>query len=241
MRTTTWIVAAGLACVALGACSKPTPEEEVEKALGSERVFQVMKEHYPAEYGQIKGVLVSHLAAGNRNMPQLVASVRPLEQSLVQRQMRLADDANAVQTLQVIRDQTGKVLDRPEVCGPMLANRVPPGVDLPAVLGKDMAEREMALHAAILEQTAERPAKPTPSSYLAEHGQTLAQTAMSGLSPAEVALVQPALAGGLPPASGPSAAAFCKFTHLLVGEMAKQPPVEAGRLFRAMSAASSGG
>jgi hypothetical protein len=190
------------ACAALGGAlgvvmmlAVPTPEltsflSRFGGAPTEEETQRVLKDHYPDDYAQVQATERTLTATG-ASQAQINAALHHQMLTLMQRQMPLASDENALAYLAVARDEYDFMKSNPDLCYRVTMQ---PSADTEAELVNAMPgymrEREERLELKLLEQTATAPQAPKPSKDLDGKLKMWAWDAVSGLSSDERAALQ---------------------------------------------------
>lgn len=244
-RSWTWLraVPPALAIAAL-AYSVPAAEppkapvptrEQLSSELKTMRVYQVMADHYPEHYRRILDE-IEPLYARGATVASMSLALYKLNAQLFSEQLPKANVANTIASLELTRDEGAAALAvDPGYCLDVLGLRPvtsAPGLTMPAAL----VERELALMAEVLEQTARAPEK-IPDPLSEEEVERLGIAAYDDLPADELRLAFGRVGGdGAKADDTVSRTAVCEFSLAFFNRILKLPPVEGARTFRALTA-----
>jgi len=229
--------AVGLAALALGGCNllhRPTVEEQADKIA----TIKVLHQYYPEQYQQVIALLkASPTGAGDDAARTSIENrIRPVITSLIARQAPKMSDDNTLAMFQLTLDEAQTMRQKsPEQCGQNLAGGGQFGTAAETVLTQDEIQRDVALSAKVLEQTAAAPAPPPPS-MPAEATTAMARKAIESLPQATKDNLIPLLQAGGHPAGAMQSAALCDYTIALVQLILAQPKDKAAPMLRNMAA-----
>lgn len=239
----TLALAGGLAvaAMALSGCNflhRPTVEEQADKIA----TVKVLHQYYPQEYQQVIAMLKAATppsAEDEKAKASIEDRVRPVVTSLMARQAPKMSDDNALALFQLTVDEAQTVQQKsPEQCGKMLTSGGQFGVSAESILSKDEIERDAALSAKILEQTATAPAPPPPAKDQAAIT-ALARQAFAALPQPTRDTLLPVLQVGGQPSGATQQAAMCDYTIAMLKLMLAQPKEKAAPMLRNMAAMSN--
>lgn len=194
-----------------------------------------MANHYPDHYRLILDK-VEPLYARGATVSSMSLVLYKLNAELFSRQLPKANVANTIASLQLTRDEgvaalaidPGYCLD---VLGLRKADRAP-GLSLPPAL----VDRELALMAEVLEQTALAPEK-TPAPLSEDELERLAIAAYDDLPSDDLRLAFGRVGGDGSKADDMlSRTAVCEFSLAFFSQILRLPPVEGAKTFRALTA-----
>ncbi len=239
VRAWRWAPASGAcaAALALGGCNflhPPTLEEQADKIA----TVKVLHQYYPQQYQQVMAMLkaASPASAGDDQAKAAIEDkVRPVIASLMVQQAAKMNDDNAMALFQLTLEEAQTTRQKsPEQCGKMLTGGGQFGVAVETVLTKDEVQRDAALSAKVLEQTATAPAPPPPPMDRATTG-ALARKAIESLPAESKANLIPVLQTGGRPFGATQEAAMCDYTIALLQLMLAQPKDKAAPMLRNMA------
>ncbi|MGA0600817.1 hypothetical protein ACO2Q3_08950 [Caulobacter sp. KR2-114] len=227
---------AAAAALALGGCNflhRPTVEEQADKIA----TIKVLHQYYPEQYQQVIAMLKATPApSGATAQASVEDRVRPVITSLMARQAPKMNDENTLALFQLTVDEAQTMRQKsPEQCGKNLTGGGQFGVTAESVMTKDEIERDAALSAKILEQTATAPAPPPPPMDQAA-STALVRQSISRLPQATQDNLIPMLRAGGHPSGALQEAAMCDYTISLIQLMLAQPKDKAAPMLRNMAA-----
>jgi hypothetical protein len=152
-------------------------------APSDEETQNVLKTYYPDDYAQEQATQRTLTATG-ASQAQISAAVHSQMVGLMQRQIPLANDENALAYLAIARDeQAFMATSRPDLCYRVSMAPSPDAqAELANAMPDDLKQREERLQLKLLEQTATAPQPPKPGADLDGKLKMWAWDAVSGLS-----------------------------------------------------------
>jgi hypothetical protein len=151
-------------------------------AAAEQDTERVLKAYYPDDYAQVQST-ESTLKATGASEAQVSAALHRQMLALMQRQMPLANDENALAYLEVARNEQAFMKTRPDLCYRVVMEPSPDALDeLASTMPDDLKQREAHLALKLLEQTATAPQPPKPSEELDGKLKIWSWDAFNGLS-----------------------------------------------------------
>jgi hypothetical protein len=192
-------------------------------------VYQALQEHEPEVYARIVQVVKDGVARGAAK-EYMWAQTRPMISGVIERRSKSASDdallllasvvVEEVRALHAVGDTSCHAMLLPTPGGPQ--------IDLLKVVGKDVAERELAAQTAIIRSSASSP-KPVPAAAdVAQLLERVGAVLGKSYSEAELASLQS------PGAPGVDKRKICEMTLTIYTELLTWPPAEGGKLMRFM-------
>lgn len=210
-------------------------DQAVEKALIQQAPYAAMKQYYPVEYAALKSEAVKAIRAGKSEIEGINA-IRPPFLALVSSQMPKASDATISAMLDLSLDQTD-FLDKtnPRYCFELTTTPARLSVNLANVLPPAMIQREMALMADVLRESATaQMAKAAPLSP--EMLGVLAERAVGRLSRADAVALNEIDFEPIRSTTTAQMAASCHFVRAMLSEVQALPSAEVGPTYRGILA-----
>jgi hypothetical protein len=155
---------------------------KVDASPMGEDTERVLRTYYPDDYAQAQST-ESTLKATGASHAQLSAALEHQMKSLLQRQMPLANNENALAGLALSNDEWSFMQSKPDLCYRVAMEPSADAMDeWAAALPDDLKQRERRLALKLLEQTANAPQPPKPSEDLDGKLKIWAWDAFNGLS-----------------------------------------------------------
>lgn len=202
---------------------------QAEDGLLKLPVYQALQQYEPVVYARVVQVIKDGVA---KNVPNEVmwSETRPLISGVIERRSKTASD-DALRLLgAVVVEEVGALYNVGDnSCHAMLApaaGQAP--VDMMKVVGKDVAERELAAQTAIIQSSGSAPQPVPTANDVQPQMERVGEVLRKSYSEADLASLQN------PTAPGVDKRKICAMTLTLYKEALSWPPAESGKLMRFM-------
>ena len=220
-----------IALVLIGAgCNRTDP---VEAQLDKVAPFKAMHEHYPEDYAKaVAGINASKV----KDQTAVTAAARPVLSAIIARQIKKVDEANMMRLMALAVREGSSLRDvKPGACVSLFTGSSSTedySKSMPAAL----VQEDLNTSAAILTQTATKPAAPAAPIDPKVMGD-LSVKVLGMLPEDERTAILPLLSASKPPSSEIETRGMCDFYIALFSTALSEP--EPGKTLRAMVAAGA--
>lgn len=212
---------------------RATMEARVERALETQPLFGVMRDHYPADYAALKTSLEQGLRADEAE-DELIARARPIILKRYTLQMAKASDDSVLMMIDLAVDQADHLMTlNPRYCHEMFNTPDRLSFNPAKVFPERLAQRDIKLMERVLIETANQPdysITPLPSSTLA----SMAEATLAGLSREDIVALSQIDFEVARARNQAEMMAGCRFTLGMLKIVANLPPKQAALTFRSL-------